>query len=140
MYIARYFGHSIVIIALYIYIEERKRLIRSAAYSDGIDKGRRRDEWFFHCYPVHSSFCKLESDLVLYSATSCAKDDDLFSSNLAGESNSSTTPVIIQKLGLKQVAFQQIQQLINHEYHTDLGLEAESYHCQELKLYGEQLL
>jgi hypothetical protein len=34
----------------------------------------------------------LAFDLIVYSATSCAKDDDLFSNNLVGESYSITSP------------------------------------------------
>jgi hypothetical protein len=38
---------------------------------------------------------KLELDLVVYSATSLAKDDDLSSSNVFGESYSSISPTEI---------------------------------------------
>jgi len=40
---------------------------------------------------------KLELDLMVYSATSLAKDDDLSSSNVLGESYSSISPTAIDK-------------------------------------------
>lgn len=43
-------------------------------------------------YTHYYFFSKLELDLIVYSATSCAKDEDLSSNNLDGELYSSVRP------------------------------------------------
>ena len=51
-------------------------------------------------------FSKLEVDLTLYSARSFANEEDLFSSNLAGESYSAITPAQMHKKTNNKKKFQ----------------------------------